>query len=133
MLCEVIDCGKIVPTLLLVQNVDCQISFINMTMVHNVKAILCKTMSWTQLIGFGGNFLCLPSLPINYCNFSLGLTTKIRACEGVGQEWSPGVTFHAPGNVGMCEEMNFRTPKWAPILRVGVLMDFQIFREQLQG
>ncbi len=42
MLCEVIDCGKIVPTLLLVQNLDCQMSFFNMTMVHNVKAILCE-------------------------------------------------------------------------------------------
>ncbi len=42
MLCEVVDCGKIVPTLLLVQNLDCQMSFFNMTMVHNVKPILCE-------------------------------------------------------------------------------------------
>jgi hypothetical protein len=41
-LCEVVDCGKIVPTLLLVQNLDRQMSFINMTMVHNVKAIFCE-------------------------------------------------------------------------------------------
>jgi hypothetical protein len=39
---EVVDYGKIVPTLLLVQNLDRQMSFINMTMVHNVKAIFCE-------------------------------------------------------------------------------------------
>jgi hypothetical protein len=35
-------------------------------------------------------------------NPSLGLATKARTCEGAGQEWSPGVTFHAPKNVGEC-------------------------------
>jgi hypothetical protein len=29
--------------------------------------------------------------------------------------------------------MNPHTPKWVPTLGVGVPMDFQIFREQLQG
>jgi hypothetical protein len=41
-----------------------------------------------------------------YCDPSLGLATKVRACEGVGQEWSLKVTFHAPGSVGECEGMN---------------------------
>ncbi len=45
------------------------------------------------------------------CNPSLGLTTKARACKGVGQEGSPGVTSHALGNVRECEGMNPHTPK----------------------
>jgi hypothetical protein len=36
-------------------------------------------------------------------NPSLGLVTKARACKGVGQKWSPKVTFHASGSVGMWE------------------------------
>jgi len=40
------------------------------------------------------------------CNPSLGLATKARACEGVGQEWSPRVTFHALESVRKCEGMN---------------------------
>ncbi len=57
--------------------------------------------------------------------------TKARACKGAGQKGSVGVTSHAPENVGECEGMNPHTPKWVPMLGVGVLMDFQIFREQL--
>jgi hypothetical protein len=49
-----------------------------------------------------------------FCNPNFGLATNVRACEGVGQEWSWGVTFHAPRSVGECEGMNFHTPKWAP-------------------
>jgi hypothetical protein len=45
-------------------------------------------------------------------NRSLGLVIKVNACEGVGQEWSLGITFHAPGSVGKCEGMNLHTPKW---------------------
>jgi hypothetical protein len=41
-----------------------------------------------------------------YCrNPSLGLTTKVMACKGVGQEWSPGVTFHVFGSVGVWESV----------------------------
>ncbi len=46
-------------------------------------------------------------------NPSLGLATKVRACKGVGQEWSSGITFHVSGNVRQCEGMNAHTPKWA--------------------
>jgi hypothetical protein len=63
---------------------------------------------------------------------SLGLMTKIRACEGARQEWSLKVTFHAFKNVGKCEGMNLHTPKWVLTLKVGIFMDFQIFRKQLQ-
>jgi hypothetical protein len=69
----------------------------------------------------------------NYRNPSLGFVTKAKACEGAGQEWSPGITFYAPENVGKCEGMNPDTPKWTPILGIRISMDSQIFIEQLQG
>jgi len=51
--------------------------------------------------------------------------TKARACEGMGQEGSPRVTFHAPGSARECEGMNPHTlpnelplwelePRWTP-------------------
>jgi hypothetical protein len=67
------------------------------------------------------------------CNPNLGLATKARVCKGAGQEWSLGVTFHAPGNVGKCEGLNFHTPKWAPTLGIGVPMDSRIFKKWLRG
>jgi hypothetical protein len=66
-------------------------------------------------------------------NCSLGLTTKAKVCNFMGQEWSPGVTFHARGSVRECEGMNPHTPKWSPTLGVGVPMDFRIFKGRLQG
>jgi len=59
--------------------------------------------------------------------------TNTRACKGAGQKGSPRITFHVPKSVGKCEGMNSRTPKWAPTLGIGVLMDFQIFKEVFQG
>ncbi len=58
-----------------------------------------------------------------YRNPSLGLATKVRACKGAGQEGSPRITSHAPGNVGECEGMNTHTPKQAFILGIRVPMD----------
>jgi hypothetical protein len=72
-------------------------------------------------------FLCI------CCNPRLGFATKARACKGAGQEWSPKDTFHVLRNVGKCEGMKLHIPKWAPILGVGILMDFWIFTEQFQG
>jgi hypothetical protein len=66
-------------------------------------------------------------------NSSLGLATKVKACKGASQEGSSGVTCHARGSVGECEGMNPHTPKWTPNLGVGVLMDFWILGERLQG
>jgi len=49
--------------------------------------------------------------PLNKCcNLNFGFATKARACEGAGQEWSHGVTFHALESVGKCEGMNFHIP-----------------------
>ncbi len=47
-------------------------------------------------------------------NPSLGLVTKVRACEGAGQEGRSGVTFHAFGNVGKCEGMSPTLPSELP-------------------
>ncbi len=58
--------------------------------------------------------------------------TKTRACKGMGQEGSLRITSHVLESVGECEGMNLHTPKWTPTLGVGVSMDFQIFKEQLQ-
>jgi hypothetical protein len=68
-----------------------------------------------------------------YCNLNIRLTTKARACKGVGQERSPEVTSHALESVGECEGMNPHTPKGAPTLGVKVLVDSRIFRKRLQG
>jgi len=59
--------------------------------------------------------------------------TKARAYKVASQERSPRVTLHAPKSVGKCEGMNPHTPKGTSTLGVGVPMDFQIFRERLQG
>jgi hypothetical protein len=67
-----------------------------------------------------------------YRNPSLGLATKARACKVAGQEGSLGIAFHAPESAKECEGMNRHTPKWSPILGVEVLMDFQIFKKNLQ-
>jgi hypothetical protein len=67
------------------------------------------------------------------CNPSLGLATKGKACKGASQEKSPGVASHAPENVGECKGMNPHTPKGAPTLGVGVLVDSWIFKGRLQG
>jgi len=56
-------------------------------------------------------------------NLNLGLTTKARACKGAGQKGSPGIAFHAPGNVGECEGMNPHTSKGILTLGIRVLVD----------
>ncbi len=37
-------------------------------------------------------------------NPSLGLATKAKTYKGEGQKGNPGVTSHALGSVGKCEE-----------------------------
>jgi hypothetical protein len=67
------------------------------------------------------------------CNPSLEFATKSRDYKVVGQEWGMGITFHAPKSVGECEGMNLHTPKWAPTLGIGVLLNSQIFKGKFQG
>ncbi len=56
--------------------------------------------------------------------------TKAKVCKVVGQEGSPGVTSCAHGSAKECEGMNPHTPKWTPLLGVGIPMDFRIFIRQ---
>jgi hypothetical protein len=65
-------------------------------------------------------------------NLSLELATKTKACKSAGQEGNPRVTFYAPTSAKKCEWMNPHTPKGTPTLGVGVPVDSQIFKEQLQ-
>jgi hypothetical protein len=64
---------------------------------------------------------------------ALGSWPRQGAYEGANQKWSPKVKFYVTRSVKECEEMNLHTPKWALILGVGVPMDPQNFKEQLQG
>jgi len=41
--------------------------------------------------------------------------------------------IHTPKNAKKCEKMSPHTPKWTPILGVGVPMDSQIFKERFEG
>jgi hypothetical protein len=45
----------------------------------------------------------------------------------------PKSHIHIPKSAGECEGMNPHTFKWAPILGVRVLMNFQIFRKRFDG
>ncbi len=83
---------------------------------------LPKRKSIWECVGLFIHILCR--------NPSLGFMTKARACKGAGQVRRSGITFHTPESVGECEGMNSHIPKWVPILGIGVLMDFQMFREQ---
>ncbi len=62
---------------------------------------------------------------VNHCwNPSLGLMTKAKTCKGAGQEWSSGVTFHAPGRLRVWgsvrvgpphSQVNSHFGSWTPI------------------
>jgi hypothetical protein len=68
---------------------------------------------WNTCLGGGLPPFPSPHPTINgyLSNFSLGLVTKAKACEGASQEGSTGVTFHALGSARECEGMNPHTPK----------------------
>ncbi len=53
-------------------------------------------------------------------NLNFGITTKARACKGASQERSLGVKLHAPRSAKEHEGVNPHTPKWIPILGVGI-------------
>ncbi len=53
-------------------------------------------------------------------NPNLGLMTKARACKVASQKGSSEVTSCVPESAKKCEGVNLHTPKWTPIVRVGV-------------
>jgi hypothetical protein len=100
------------------------IAYSTITIIDILKLfidVMLNVYMWTRY----NNWFCR--------NPSLGLTIKIRACEGASQVWSPWVAFHALESAKECEGMNPHTPKWAPTLGIGISMDSQIFKKQLQG
>jgi hypothetical protein len=69
----------------------------------------------------------------SYRDPNFRLATKVKACEGVGQEWSLGVTFHVPRNVGECEGMNPHTPKWVPLWELESQWTFKLLERNYKG
>jgi hypothetical protein len=53
------------------------------------------------------------------------------------EKWRPKVQpeghIHIPKSAGKCEGMNPHSPKWVPILGVGVSRDSWSFKEQFDG
>jgi len=66
------------------------------------------------------------------CNLSLELTTKAKGLQGCGQDQARESHFHAPESAKECEGKNPHTPKWTPMLGVGVPVDSWMFRKWLQ-
>jgi hypothetical protein len=67
--------------------------------------------------------------------FVTTLTLGSRPKQGHGMVWAkmqPRSHIHTFGSVRKCEGMSPHTPKWTPTLGIGVPMDFQIFKEQLE-
>jgi hypothetical protein len=68
-----------------------------------------------------------------FCHdFNIGLQPK----QGFRKVRAESVTQDSHSHSQKCRRMwrnSPHTPKWVPTLGVGVLMDFQIFREQFQG
>ncbi len=62
----------------------------------------------------------------DFCNPSLGLTTKARGSQGCGPR-------KKPGSARECEGIDPHTPKGTPTLGVGIPLDSQIFKVRLQG
>jgi hypothetical protein len=61
-------------------------------------------------------------------HLSVCVVTLALGLQGCGQRGKPENHISCSHE---CEGMNTHTPKWVPILGVGVPMDFQNFKEQL--
>jgi hypothetical protein len=90
-------------------------------------------LAWMWLITFWSFHLCMAMafpkmrtfiLTWSWCrkcrNLSPGLAIKAKVCKVTDQEGSLGVTYRAPRNAKDCQGMNLHTPKWTPIVGIGV-------------
>jgi hypothetical protein len=93
--------------------------------VHRINLGIQSLSNWTLFVWLVLAFII--------ATLTLGLRPRQGLAKLANQEWSLGVTFHTLGSVGKCEGINPHTPKWVPILRVGIPMDPQTFKEQFQG
>jgi hypothetical protein len=66
---------------------------------------------------------------VNVVTLALGSRPRQKACKGAGQDWAWELHSHAPGSAKECEGKNPRTPKWTPMLGIGVSVDSWMFRE----
>jgi hypothetical protein len=51
----------------------------------------------------------------------------------LGRQPNSHIHIHILESEGKCEGMSPHTPRWIPTLGIGVLMDFQIFKEFFKG
>ncbi len=68
-----------------------------------------------------------------YRDPSLGLATKAKGCEVMGQEGDLGVTSHAPRSAKNVKERTLTLPSELPCWGLESQMDAQIFKMRLQG
>jgi len=66
-------------------------------------------------------------------NPSLRFTTKARTCEGAGQEWSLGITFHVLESVRMCEGMNPTLASELPLWKLESQWTFEFSENNCRG
>jgi hypothetical protein len=67
------------------------------------------------------------------CNPSFGLATKAKRVAKVRAKRKPGVTSYTLGSVRKCEGVNPHTPKWTPMLGVGVPKGLPNFQSAIAG
>jgi hypothetical protein len=61
------------------------------------------------------------------------LTLGSRPRQRHGKVWVKNATQESHLHSRECEGLNPHAPKWTPILKVGIPMEFQIFKEIFQG
>jgi hypothetical protein len=67
------------------------------------------------------------------CNPSFGLATKAKGVAKVRAKRKLGVTSYTLGSVRKCEGVNPHTPKWTPMLGVGVSKGLPNFQSAIAG
>jgi hypothetical protein len=98
----------------------------------NLNTILKYESSQGSMHNWVDHFGC-HAIQLCYRNLSFWLMTKVKACKDAGQKGIPGVTLHAPMSAKECEGMNLHTPKWTPILGVGVPNGFPSLERAIAG
>ncbi len=111
--------------------------FVTLDKITSVKLGANDFLMWTMTLNVIITPCALWSI-ITYVN-TIGVATLAlgswlrQGLAKVRVKSELGVTFHALENARECEGTNPHTPKWTPILGVGVLMHSQIFKGKLQG
>jgi hypothetical protein len=100
----------------------------------NDKQLFTMMLTNSNKIKKSKIFVLLEKVNIQHvATLALGSWPKQGLAKVWAKNWSPQVTFRAPGSVGECEGMNPHTPKWTPTLGIKILVDSRIFKRWLQG